>query len=270
MRLAWLGLLAPLLLACPGDAAPVDRFGADCSMGESCDTYSCVEGVCASPCASGADCRAGSECRASGGSGFCLARRWAAEPGEFGTSCAIGGAADCATDFVCASLRADDPEAYCTSSCKADLECPPGLRCQDYGDGTLKCVRREFCSPCDLDSDCKTSVLPDGACSADSGGGKFCSKACDPAGETCPAGFLCDGTTRTCVHHTGSCVGDGTNCAPCTTDGDCSTTGGDCLRFYFSGETFCSETCGSCDSPYQCNMGNCVPPESWRGTCTGG
>lgn len=276
-RHALLALVASALVmgsACSdGDDAPppidADLLGADCSMGQPCGDYTCVEGTCTTACAATTDCRPGTECRSDGAAAFaCLAKQWS---DEIGVNCALNGDPDCLSGFTCERVNADDPNAYCTVGCASDRECPPAYACLDpTSAGSSRCIRRAFCESCDLDEQCVNALYPDGKCVADTAGGKVCSKLCVEGGETCPAGFLCQdvGGTFTCVHHTGSCTGNGETCDPCTTDEDCAGTAGSiCLRYYFSGEQFCSPACGTCPAPYVCGMGQCQPPVAWDGTC---
>ena len=185
-----------------------------------------------------------------------------------GTSCALGA---CPEGLACVKLADGDPNAYCTAPCGGDPDCPADFFCGDDGGGA-RCLRRSLCSPCARDEQCRTILVPDGVCTADG----FCSKACDPAGRTCPSGFSCDEVTLACVHGSGSCVSDGTTCDPCVIDADCAATGGICFRFLSSGEQLCAEPCNAqtpCAEPYQCDIppgmldGHCVPPVTYGGTC---
>jgi hypothetical protein len=269
--------IAMLVVACGGggsDTPDADPLGADCSMGQSCGPYTCVENVCTNACTSSDDCRGGTECRDVGGSFSCVDQRWEGGEGQFHTNCGIDHDI-CADGFSCIfDPDSDvDPYAYCTTECADDRDCPAEYTCTTLG-GAMQCQRNSNCSPCTLDEECQTPRVPDGKCVMDATlGSKVCSKACTAGGESCDPAFECigDGDDAACVHMSGSCESDGSMCAPCATDADCADTpNSTCLELYFSHEKFCSTPC-PCTAPFFCaNVGGlqrCVPPNEWNNSC---
>jgi hypothetical protein len=275
MRNVSLGLMVLVALsgACGGgDSTPdANPLGQACTAGDPCGNagLSCIEDTCTTTgCTASSECRAGTECRNVDGTFACVALGWSDDPGKYGTNCALHGVSDCAGGYACVSIRDSDPYAYCTTACTTDRNCPPQYFCgTEMGDPQLKCLKREFCAPCELDEQCQNEVFPDGVCADDGSGVKTCSKGCDPKGETCPPVFACTGSGADshCTHKSGACTGDGSMCAPCLQDADCSqTTGSRCIRLYFSGEHFCSPPCGAgCPAGSFCaNLGggsSCIP-----------
>jgi hypothetical protein len=285
MRNFLLGLtVVALVPACGGNEPPradANPMGMECEPGDPCGGagFACVEGACTTTgCTASTQCAAGTECRNVDGTFACVTQAWSGGTGQYGTNCALHGAADCASGYACVSVREGDPYAYCTTACSSDRNCPPEYLCgTEQGDPTMKCIRRELCAPCNLDEQCITPITADGECADDGSGMMVCTKRCDPKGEGCQPVFACTGAPgeETCAHKSGSCFGDGSMCAPCQIDTDCSQTSGSrCIRLYFSGEKFCSPPCGAgCPTGSFCasigGSNSCIPDnpdntcESW-------
>ena len=236
-------------------------------------------------------------------------------PGQFGTSCSEGPEqCDQAGGFTCVGAPGD-LDAYCTKKrCAGDNECPSGLYCADeltnrppcesacnftpmpadrscipatdIGDGkdfhcgplgiiqTL-CLKREFCSPCETDADCRG--IQNQICAKDTGGNKICTVTCDPAVNSCPwEGAGGCGLTDTevgvptCSHRFGSCKGTGKNCEPCVDQNDCKAQGA-CITNRFSTERFCIDleaSCSGCSGPGVCPGAGCAAtPSGLPGLC---
>ncbi len=211
-------------------------------------------------------------------------------------------------DFTCLGAGAGDPDAYCAKTgCAADTDCGTGFYCgalrtsrppcqsacglqssstncvqsADIGDGKeyscgpislLRhlCLRRDFCTSCETDDDCRQ--VPDQVCAKDSGGNKICTTLCDPqVANACPWGNAgdCDVWDSavgvpTCSHRFGSCTGTGKSCEPCVDDAGCPT--GLCTSSLIN-EKFCIDldqdcSCGLCDADADCTGGNLC-----KGTC---
>lgn len=222
-------------------------------------------------------------------------------PGRYYTRCPQGDECDADAGFSCLGAGVGDLDAYCTADCTSDSDCAPGFYCgkistvpcedacdfrgvpddpdcappEQIGDGLpYRCGRfgversvcraREFCSPCQSDSDCL--AIPNTLCADDGSGTKICTQLCDPDVGSCPwgnagiCGFFDEALgLATCAHRSGSCTGSGRGCDPCITDADCGENGL-CTSSQFTGERWCIDLSTSCDCE-----GN---PAS--GFCTGG
>ena len=121
-------------LGCSSDDGTPPQLGDQCSEGE--EPYLCVEGKLSSQCGSPEHCSGASECRNVDGVFACVDIKWGFGPGQYPTSCAVGGQWDCdeAGGFVC--LGADSPYAYCSGTCSSDRECPPNYACRDTAVGS--------------------------------------------------------------------------------------------------------------------------------------
>lgn len=224
---------------------------------------------------------------------------------------------DTANDFTCVG-SAGDADAYCTKNfCGADADCPPGFFCEtvettaapcadvcqfpgvgsgkciastDIGTGkryqcgalsllTTECRHREFCTPCDKDSDCLG--VRNQVCAKDASGAKICTILCDDSFNSCPWGSAatCQTTddalgAATCSHRFGSCHGTGKSCEPCVDERDCPS--GYCAAEPFTNERFCvdlSATCACSGGAASCTGGGCPltpPPANEPMTCIDG
>lgn len=228
---------------------------------------------------------------------------------------------DDANGFTCIGSGPGDLDAYCSKGgCQNDSECGPGFGCQtlrtgrapcqvscglaastatncvpaaDIGPGKefscgpvglLRnlCVKREFCSTCETDDDCR--ALPDQICAKDEGGVKICTTVCNPdVSNACPwgnAGNCAKTDTErdvfTCSHRFGSCAGTGGSCEPCVDDLDCPN--GLCLTSDFTNEHYCVSLEEKCDctglpveNEVQCKGGGCPQtPGGATMNCYGG
>jgi cysteine-rich repeat protein len=223
---------------------PPGGLGGDCAVTGLCDQaagLSCIEGVCTLPCDSlQVGCPEGFTCTSTstlqGMPGYCAPNGQGQGPGQYGTSCPTGSAqCDSANDFLCVGPEGSS-DAYCTkkAGCTQDAECPSGFWCGairvasgtqdvDFSDQPRACLRRTFCTPCEVDLDC--SFQTNGICVPDANGEKFCSLPCTAGTDSCILGTQCDdvGDGRTaCRPDLGSChVDQPTGCSPCRIDADC-------------------------------------------------
>lgn len=196
--------------------------------------------------------------------------------------------AGCPAGYACKHLlaRGTPPcEAACgvageptDADCAEPSEIGPGkpFACADFGTGLQLrlCVKRDFCSPCESDSDCRG--LPDQLCARGPDGTKSCTRRCDGAGDECPWGTASECAVfdpelgqATCGHRFGSCHGTGASCEPCVDDRDCP--GGVCAGSGYSGEQYCvnlQTTCACADGETFCEGGGCpLSPDGVELTC---
>ena len=197
-----------------------------CTDDRDCDAeagYSCVNERCTFACASHFDCASRGTCKASAAGTFCEPGE-DLEPGRYYSSCP-NGPTDCdrAADYICLGFGEADLDAYCTTDCSDDAECPSGFRCgtasatpcqdacgeagsptvagcvdaSEIGDGKRYrcsslglvrpvCVRKGFCSPCETDADCLG--VAGQICARDKSGEKICTVTCSPSADSCPWG----------------------------------------------------------------------------------
>jgi hypothetical protein len=192
--------------------------------------------------------------------------------GQYYTRCPNYAECDTTAGFACLGAGVGDADAYCSSVCKVDTDCPAGFFCDSVtdadGNDQLYCVRRRFCSSCDSDADCLS--VPGQVCARDQGGEKICTVRCDQNVDSCPWGnaTVC-GTwdtslgEPTCAHRLGSCHGDGKGCEPCVRDSDCPN--GLCTSSSYTGERWCIDQSVDCDcdglttTQHICSNGNGCP-----------
>lgn len=256
-------------------------FGWECDIDEDCHSGLCYDDECNVECHRPGDCPEDTSCIDPGdGVPVCLEY----DPpdggdGRYGENCTF---ADCDDDFVCMSRTedpADDPYAYCTDSCRTELECPADMTCRrtqrgGRSESVLRCVPRDFCEHCSYDGQC--GVAEDKCVSQDpmQGIGRYCSQTCDiespvttcatdascqeamwcapdrswvPDCEWCSDPDECDSQeddpVYQCFKDYGACAGNGEDyCAPCHVDGDCPD-GGFCAHDFYQRNSYCTEPC---------------------------
>jgi hypothetical protein len=245
----------------PDDAAALGRF-TPCSSDASCDQaggFECVSGTCEHPCRSHFDCGGIATCEPSGrGAAYCKLASPALEPGGYYSKCPSG-ACDTERGFACVGAGVGDTNAYCTTDCASDRDCPTGFQCDAVasasGEARDVCVPKGFCAACESDADCRS--VPGGVCARDASGERRCTQPCDPNRNSCPWGTAteCVMTDEalgvpTCQHKSGSCRGAGDGCDPCQRDDDCPT--GYCLTAVYTAERWCVDQelpCSCADLP---------------------
>lgn len=237
-------LVAPLLLSllalagCTPAPVTLKTIGSECALDADCGQMSCRYGKCTRACTKQGECPAGFDCglqkpedgQAGGMGATCYKGNWDATPvamGGFGADCAVyspdpltGTACDtnakspCAAGFTCNAKLRCDPAAYCTKTCAADADCPPGMFCgTDTGKkctadadcnmgeackappgGTdayklctkpSVCMKRSQCHACGVDDQCPAGY----ACAVDTTGAKFCGRICT-TNEQCPQPYV--------------------------------------------------------------------------------
>ncbi len=275
--------------------------GTGCASDGECDTrrgWACVAATCQRVCKSHSDCPNGSCTGQAEGRWLCEPDTVDHAPGRYGTTCP-NGAADCDASggFVCIGRGIQDPDNYCSKKgCTADSECPSGLYCGAYGEGTRACLKRDYCRSCETDLDCRG--LPNQVCAQDAGGKKICTQRCDPkVALPCPwgAASTCAETDPTvggptCSHAFGSCVGSGKACEPCTANEDCGSQGA-CVAILGSLERLCIDMSFTCEKKEDCPLSpdglqmdclsadaaaesdlykRCVPPNIYEGSLSVG
>lgn len=246
--------------------------GTACTADTDCAGNVCYSSKCAKTCTKSTDCTSGDSCGSDDGKRlFCYTPAYDKDIGKF-----------CGIDGACGSLTClgttGDALAFCSTSCKTDLDCPPAFTCEKQTGGKTYCIRRSFCSPCLGDENCPS----DQKC-VSMFGAKYCTRTCTKGGSDCPMYADCkdpgDGT-YVCQHKQGKCVSDGSLCSPCTKSDNCQS-GGLCLTFTLSGESFCGTDCtssGTCSTGYTCSSVSstakqCVPDAKGTTpyyTCTSG
>jgi hypothetical protein len=237
--------------ACTGDATDSDGATVHYCAQES---FEHGAGQYGSPCLNGnGDC--------DGASGFrCLSKG----EGDLDGYCAKLGCEDdaaCPAGFFC---NRDISAGFipCESACglvgdSSAADCIPSerigvgrdFRCGETGIELRSCRKRDFCSPCTSDADCRG--LGNQLCAQDPSGQKICTVQCDPNGPSCPWGSATTCAVHdptlgfaTCAHRSGSCQGQGASCDPCVDDSDCPR--GFCSLSSFTGEQFCVDRGDSC------------------------
>lgn len=188
-----------------------------------------------------------------------------------GTSCVITG--ECPEGLECVG-NSESTNAYCSTTCETDANCPATHTCQNFGDKNL-CIARKFCSTCETDAQCGAGKVCVGM-----GGAKFCTEKCEVGQTTCPRYATCQDVSEgfaACVHNAGTCQGDGSLCQPCGAGDNCAT-GGSCLTYIHTSEAFCSSSCPAegCPTGFDCQeipvaggakVKQCVPNEASDGKC---
>ena len=148
--------------------------------------------------------------------------------------------------LTCFNYGPEDVRPICSKECDTNMDCPEYYVCQ-YKSGFESpvkiCMQAPYCSECQDDIQCKLAGMK---CVTDETGGNFCSYACDPGVPGCPAGSHCvfsqDRADWYCQPFYGSCLGDGTQCAPCRIE-DQRASGHHCINLAFDAEYFCSKEC---------------------------
>jgi hypothetical protein len=265
-----------------GAAPSSDGRSGACRSDASCDGphgFACVAGECRHPCASHFDCQGAGLCQPlTGANGealgnYCALFDTAEPPGQYYTRCPTYTECDGANGFSCLGAGVGDADAYCSSACAVDTDCPAGFYCDAVADQTTgaeqrQCVRRRFCAPCETDADCLT--VPGQLCARDPSGEKVCTEQCDPSVDSCPWGnaavcgvFDQELGVPTCAHRFGSCHGEGKSCEPCVRDADCPR--GICSGSSYTGERWCIDDAVACDcaglatQQHICEDGNGCP-----------
>jgi hypothetical protein len=184
---------------------------------------------------------------------------------------------ECPDGYACQaqSLRGVPP---CTSACglvgdATDPECVPtsdigtgkavNCRADQAGLELRMCAKREFCSECERDADCRGRSGQ--ICARGADGTKACTQLCDPETSGCPWGSATECKlydaglgVPTCGHRSESCRGSGNSCDPCIDDRDCPR--GFCSNSDFTGERFCvalDDTCACAEGQDSCLGGGC-------------
>ena len=252
-----------------------------CATDATCDTahgFNCIAGECRYPCSTHFDCQGQGVCdslKADDGTTlgtYCALLEEAVPSGQYYTRCPTYTECDSAAGFTCLGAGVGDSDAYCSSSCRADDDCPQGFFCDSVSDSSgkssLYCVRRRFCAPCSTDADCLS--VAGQICAADQSGERICTKLCDTEVDSCPWGnaTVCrvwdeELGQATCGHRYGSCHGKGKGCEPCVRDDDCPT--GFCASSSYTGERWCIDNSVDCNcddlptSQHVCSNGNNCP-----------
>lgn len=276
-----------------GGTSPGTARSGPCTGDLTCDTahgFACTAGECRHPCQSHFDCQGQGLCQPlldDGGEAlgtYCALFDTPEPPGQYYTLCPNDTECDASAGFSCLGSGVGDADAYCSSSCADDSDCPTGFWCDqipdDNGVEQPFCVRRRFCADCDSDADCL--AVPGQICahaSPDSDE-KTCTQRCDPSIDSCPWGnaAVCgpfdaaiDGAI--CAHRFGSCHGEGKSCEPCRRDADCPL--GLCFGSEYTGERWCIDASVACNcdgldtTSHVCDDGNGCPrtPGDLRMSC---
>ncbi len=245
-------------------------------------------------CSSDGVCNGTGSCRVTTSGNVC------APPSCVGTASAASESACSATGACtpkmttpCSPYLCDPASAKCKTTCAADTDCVPGLKCA----GGV-CAGKPIAATCTTNAECTSGFCADGVCCNTSCTGQC--EACDNAGTvgTCTAvlgkphgtkpqctgsmtdpicGQKCDGTNRTSCRYPNSTTTCGTNSCVgtssvserrCNGGGSCSSSGTrSCAPFLCDTATnACKTTCASqadCSSGFLCVSGVC------QGTPTG-
>jgi hypothetical protein len=242
---------------CSNDEAPCDS--AKCAANNECIARG-SETKCRLKCDSDNGCPTGYRCEVEQSPSYCHPEADATFPRGFGVRCAppdgIEGNPACNTDrgLACFARSPTDADAYCTKfDCATDADCPKSFFCatvneapnattpqRSFGGTKRVCQRREFCAPCETDSDCPRTGDGRVQFCATAPTGRFCTTEC-AEDSNCRLDAQCEAIAdgkKACTPRGGGCVGDGTFCSRCRADSDCK--GGFCFETRFSPERFCA------------------------------
>ncbi len=255
-----------------------DRTG--CPLGFECVWSGAQKQKVCLSCLDNTDCPLGTACLtapagADGGAAMIPAKTCQAVPavqkGDFGKDCAVSGDTACnvAGGFFCHGEVTDDPEAYCTRTCKTDSDCVPNMFCGTTSDTnvpngkTHRCFLRGQCAACRDDSECNAA---NSLCIPDSFGKGYCTRMCNGddkmpcTAQTASRGYLdCvdaprdlskpDQTVSVCAPRYGRCHAEGAVCDPCRAHHpeDCQKVSGrGCVQTQ-RGEGLCQQACSKSD-----------------------
>ncbi len=246
VRPLYLVLCAALFaVGCSAEPEPepvVDAGPPVCDPARCAEGNICVQNKCMLECLRATDCPNGYDCKDVEGSNVCVAnnKKFGAG-GYYGFGCGVGGDTHCAQSegFLCHG-RKDSADAYCTTTCTTDDDCPGTYWCKDvdldFNQTRKTCIKREYCAPAKTLGDCAD---PDAVLATDSAGNSFCTYACDPTAEN-PCGF-------------------GNDCV--------SVNGGQCWPKHFDGKRQCfpetKKFCGRCISQEDCPDGSLCYQNEW-------
>lgn len=184
------------------------------------------------------------------------------ESGQWGASCAANLGFEnpqCDTEqgFRCYGGSPTDGDAYCTRYfCEQDSDCGPGFWCGKInrtpnvasakrgpvGEVLNVCLRRTYCSTCNVDLDCNPVAGKPQHCIEDTSGAKFCAPECEST-QNCPNEARCVDVgvgAKVCYPRANVCVGDGSLCSPCRVDTDCGEDGA-CVKGQYTTEKACAK-----------------------------
>jgi hypothetical protein len=221
-------------LLCVGGEPPAEStLGKACGQNDDCAPSQgsrCVDGECTLTCDVNVHCGSAGVCSGdatdAGGNAVhvCEDDGLPRGPGQYGSSCYVGHECDEEGGFACLGVGSGDVDAYCTTSCREDADCPTGTFCALERTGDVPCTdvcgfsgstepgcipngsigpdaeftcgpfslqrrickRRSFCSPCETDADCRGRSNQ--ICARDQSGQKICTVLCDPGAGSCPWG----------------------------------------------------------------------------------
>ncbi len=166
--------------------------------------------------------------------------------------------------FFCYGTSPTDGDAYCTRyDCEKDSDCGAGFWCgkinqtpnvqtakrSTVGEVQNVCLRRTYCSTCNVDLDCPPILGKAQHCVAGADGASFCAPECSDSRE-CPNEAQCldaGVSSKICYPRAKVCVGDGSLCSPCRVDTDCGEDGA-CVKGQYTTEKSCAKkSTSSCE-----------------------
>ncbi len=240
--------------------ASSDGGAADASAPLACPSGQvCLGGRCYPACDDNAQCADRQVCR----DGVCVeGARPDAGPPDGGMDAAV----DPCLTVMCEAPLVCHPTGACVE-CVDRPDCGPAAPICDLAYGTCRVFAAdEICAPCNETLDCdggrRCVNLP-------AQGERVCLSPCD-AGESCPAGFVCDRALGACKPRLGSCTSIRNALArlPCMEDADCVPIGATVPADICRGEDpaaglpgRCVQLCGTsdqCTSGFNCSDGICV------------
>jgi len=275
--------------ACSSDPTPGAPTcdDAKCAAGNKCLVLN-GENKCRKTCTSNDDpatsCPYGYTCRdtLTGAPPFCVqdkavnadGKPLTQKAGQWGTKCQANlgiqnPGCDGDQGFFCYGNSPTDGDAYCTRyDCTSDEECGAGFWCgkinqtpnvqtakrSTIGETQNVCLRRSYCSTCNVDLDCPPIAGTKQHCIPDANGANFCAPECQGS-TNCPNEAKCVDAgvgavgANVCYPRATVCVGDGSLCAPCRSDADCGADGV-CVKGQYTTEHACAKK-----APQSCNKG---------------
>lgn len=271
--LAFVGTIAIMSSsACSSDLITCDPT--QCAEGNKCVPYRGVtkcRKLCTSNVVAAESCPFGYTCTdpLTGGAPFCVesTARVGITPltqksGQWGQGCQANlgfenPACDTGQGFFCYAQSPTDANAYCTRyDCAKDTDCGPGFYCGHInstpnintgkkvyvGDVQAVCLKRSYCSPCQVDLDCLPfNNLPQ-HCVVDLNGASYCMPECADS-KNCPNEARCVDAgvgANVCYPRASVCIGDGSLCSPCLVDTDCGEDGA-CVKGQYTTERMCAK-----------------------------